>query len=169
MINSTYKHNIHLIAITSFVIMIATTGIATNAYASSFNSKDFKIKTFGIHDHTPFITVKGDAGGTKPTDHKTIYGYVFKTNDGVFGVVSHFGKDSKHQSGPNDTRYHAHKVTLDKNNCITSLKDVGKPSFSGHTVKLLDTHASKVNSVLTVKLDSSNSHHICVTKVFDSK
>ncbi len=113
--------------------------------------------------------MKAKQAGTKPTNHKTIYGYVFKTNDGVYGVVSHFGKYSKHQSEPNDTRYHSHKVTLDKNNCITSLKDEGKPSFGGHTVKLLDTHASKVNSVLTVKLDSSNSHHICVTKVFSSK
>lgn len=165
---STNKYNINLVVITVLVIMIATAGIATNAYAS-LHSKDFKIKIFGIHNHIPFMMVEGKAGGSKPTDHKTIYGYVFKTNDGIFGVVSHFGKDSKHQSGPNDTRYHAHKVTLNKNNCITSLKDEGNPRFGGHTVKLLDTHASKVNSVLTVKLTDSSSHHICVTKVFDSK
>lgn len=163
------KLNFHLLTTTALILMIASAGVAANAYASNFNANDFKIKKFGIHDHTPFLTVDGKAGGSKPTDHKTIYAYVFKTNDGIFGVVSHFGKDSPQQSGPGDTRYHAHKVTLDKKNCITSLKDEGKPSISGHTVKVLDTDASKVKGVLTAKLTASSSHHICVTKVFDSK
>jgi hypothetical protein len=65
--------------------------------------------------------------------------------------------------------YHAHKVTLDKNNCVSSLSDKGVVDLSGNTVKVLDTGANKVNSVLTAKLTVNNNHHICVDKVFDSQ
>ena len=164
-----YLTNNHkIVVISAFVMMMMTYGFATNAYAL-FHAKDFKITNFGIHNHTPFLKIKGKAGGSKPVNLKTIYGYVFKTNTGIFGVVSHHGKDSIHQKGPNDTRYHAHKVTLDKNNCITALKDIGIPSFGGHILKLHDTHATKVNGVLTAKITAFSSHHICVTKVFYSK
>jgi hypothetical protein len=55
---------------------------------------------------------------------------VFKTDKGIFAVVSHFGKDSSEQSGPNDLDYHAHKITLDKNNCVSSLKETGTAGVS---------------------------------------
>jgi hypothetical protein len=153
----------------AFVLLISATA-ATNAYASSgFNKQDFKIKSFGIRDNNPFLKVEGTAGGTKPSSHNTIYGYVFKTDKGIFAVVSHFNKDSKEQSGPKDLDYHAHKVTLDKNNCVSSINDKGVAHLSGDTVKVLDTDANKVKSVLTAKLTVENNHHICVDKVFDSQ
>ena len=62
---------------------------------------------------------------------------------------------------------HAHKITLDKNNCVSSLKETGTADLSGNTVKVLDTGASKVNSVLTAKLTVNNNHDICVE--FDSQ
>ena len=160
--------------------MLVTTGLiigTTNAFAASENNssghgfgiKDFKITTFGIQNHNPFLKVEGTAGGTKPSNHNTIYGYVFKTDKGIFAVVSHFGKDSNEQSGPNDLEYHAHKITLDKNNCVSSLKETGTADLSGNTVKVIDTGANKVNSVLTAKLTVNNNHDICVDKVFDSQ
>jgi hypothetical protein len=169
------------LSIPALASMLVTTGLiigTTNAFAASennhssghgFDIKDFKITTFGIQNHNPFLKVEGTAGGTKPSNHNTIYGYVFKTDKGIFAVVSHFGKDSSEQSGPNDLDYHAHKITLDKNNCVSSLKETGTADLSGNTVKVLDTGANKVNSVLTAKLTVNNNHDICVDKVFDSQ
>ncbi len=57
-------------------------------------------------------------------------------------------------------RYHAHKITLDKNNCTISLKDVGKPGIGGHTVKVVDTDTGKVNGVLITKITAFDSHQI---------
>jgi hypothetical protein len=153
---------------TAFVLLISATA-ASNAYASGFDIKDFKIKSFGIQNDNPFLKVEGTAGGTKPSSHDTIYGYVFKTDKGIFAVVSHFGKDSKEQSGPNDLDYHAHKITLDKKNCVSSLSDKGIADLSGNTVRVLHTDANKVNSVLTAKLTVKSNHDICVDKVFDSQ
>jgi hypothetical protein len=123
------------LSIIALASMLVTTGIivgtANSAFASSendnssnhgFNIKDFKITTFGIQNHNPFLKVEGTAGGTKPSNHNTIYGYVFKTDKGIFAVVSHFGKDSSEQSGPNDLDYHAHKITLDNNPQYSTLK-----------------------------------------------
>ena len=167
------------ISITALASILVTTGLiigTSNAFAASgdnsshgFNIKDFKINSFGIQNHNPFLKVEGTAGGTKPSNHNTIYGYVFKTDKGIFAVVSHFGKDSSEQSGPRDLDYHAHKITLDKNNCISSLKETGTADLSGNTVKVLDTGANKVNSVLTAKLTVKHNHDICVDKVFDSQ
>ena len=168
------------ISIIALASLLVTTGLiigTSNAFAASggdssnhgFNIKDFKITTFGIQNHNPFLKVEGTAGGTKPSNHNTIYGYVFKTDKGIFAVVSHFGKDSSEQSGPNDLDYHAHKITLDKSNCVSSLKETGTADLNGNTVKVLDTGANKVNSVLTAKLTVENNHHICVDKVFDSQ
>ncbi|MFL6318902.1 MAG: hypothetical protein ACJ72Q_00370 [Nitrososphaeraceae archaeon] len=168
------------ISIIALASMLVTTGLimgTSNAVAASennndnhgFDIKDFKIRTFGIQNNNPFLKVEGTAGGTQPSNHNTIYGYVFKTDKGIFAVVSHFGKDSSEQSGPNDLDYHAHKITLDKNNCVSSLKETGTADLSGNTVKVLDTGANKVNSVLTVKLTVNNNHDICVDKVFDSQ
>jgi hypothetical protein len=167
------------LSILALASMLVTTGLiigTSNAFAASgdnsnndFNIKDFKITTFGIQNHNPFLKVEGTAGGTQPSSHNTIYGYVFKTDKGIFAVVSHFGKDSSEQSGPNDLDYHAHKITLDKNNCVSSLKETGTADLTGNTVKVLDTGANKVNSVLTAKLTVNNNHDICVDKVFDSR
>ena len=173
-----------IFSIMALASMLATTGLiigTTHAFAASdnnddndsshgFDIKDFKITTFGIqNNNNPFLKVEGTAGGTEPSSHNTIYGYVFKTDKGIFAVVSHFGKDSSEQSGPNDLDYHAHKITLDKNNCVSSLKETGTADLSGNTVKVLDTGANKVNSVLTAKLTVNNNHEICVDKVFDSQ
>ncbi len=168
------------ISIIALASMLVTTGLiigTSNAFAASggdssnlgFNIKDFKITTFGIQNHNPFLKVEGTAGATKPSNHNTIYGYVFKTDKGIFAVVSHFGKDSSEQSGPNDLDYHAHKITLDKSNCVSSLKETGTADLSANTVKVLDTGANKVNSVLTAKLTVKHNHDICVDKVFDSQ
>ena len=67
---------------TAFVLLISATA-ASNAYASGFDIKDFKIKSFGIQNDNPFLKVEGTAGGTKPSSHDTIYGYVFKTDKGI--------------------------------------------------------------------------------------
>ena len=171
------------LSITALASMLVTTCLiigTSNAFATSdnnnnnsghgFDIRDFKITTFGIqNNNNPFLKVEGTAGGTKPSSHNTIYGYVFKTDKGIFAVVSHFGKDSSEQSGPNDLDYHAHKITLDKNNCVSSLKETGTADLSGNTVKVLDTGASKANSVLTARLTVNNNHDICVDKVFDSQ
>jgi hypothetical protein len=167
------------ISIIALASMLVTTGLiigTSNAFAASgdnsshdFDIQDFKITTFGIQNNNPFLKVEGTAGETQPSSHNTIYGYVFKTDKGIFAVVSHFGKDSSEQSSPNDLDYHAHKITLDKNNCVSSLKETGTADLSGNTVKVLDTGASKVNSVLTAKLTVKNNHDICVDKVFDSQ
>jgi hypothetical protein len=150
------------------ILTISTVG--TKAFASHFDLSDFQIKKFGIKDKNLFLTVEGKAGGTEAQNHKTILAYAFVTNHGIYAVTSHFGKDTSAQSGPNDIGYHAHLVKLDSNNCITSIthnEEGGVAKLNGHTVKVLDTDATKVNKVLTAKLTINDK--ICISKVFDSK
>jgi hypothetical protein len=168
--NSTVSQKVAILATCSVLLILAAA--ASSSYAFGFNIRDFKIKQFGIHDQTPFLTVEGKAGGTKASNHNTILAYVFETNHGIYAVTSHFGKDTSAQSGPNDLRYHAHLVTLNSQNCITSIthnEEGGVAKLNGHTVKVLDTDATKVNKVLTARLTISDNHRICVDKVFDSK
>ncbi len=136
---------------------------APSVYAAS---PDFTIVTFEIFDGNPSLTVKGTAGGTTPDKANEILAYVFFTNKGIFAVTSHESEDSNEVG--NDIEWHAHKVQLDDNNCVTSLKEQGKAALDGNRVSVEGTGASTVDKVLTALLVAEN-NNVCVEKVFDSQ
>ena len=99
-----WQKTISIVALAS--MLVTTTSIisgATNAFAADnnnnsshgFDIKDFKIKSFRIQNNNPFLKVEGTAGGTKPSSHNTIYGYVFKTDKGIFASIDLLHKASK--------------------------------------------------------------------------
>jgi len=148
-------------------LLVATLMIkAPSLYAAD---ADFQIKKFGIDQNgDPFLTVEGTAGGTKPTQTGDIFAYVFFTDDGIYAVTSHPGIEDSSEV-KDDANWHAHKVKLDNNNCVTSLKEKGDALLHGNKVSVENIdQATKVDKVLTAKLVAEN-NNVCVKKVFDSK
>lgn len=136
---------------------------APSVYAAS---PDLTITDFGIDDDgNPFITVKGTAGGTVPDEKGDIYAYVFFTDDGIYAVTSHPGIEDSSEV-EDDEEWHAHKVTLNGNNCVASLDEDGKASLDGNTVTVEDTDADSVDKVLTAVLSAEKKGGVCVAKVF---
>ena len=151
------------LAVSVFLIVGTNSILAQNA----LNEADFKIKDFGIKDGTPWLSVEGKAGGSKPQNASQIYAYAFVTDKGIFAVVSHGVEDSAEVA--NDTQWHAHGVTLDDKNCVTKLNDDGTAQVDD-TIKVADTNATKVDKVMTAVLGINNADSkVCVEKVIDSK
>ena len=152
-----------LIAISAILIAGANSALAQ----SSPNEADFKIKDFGIKDGKPWLSVEGKAGASKPQYASQIFAYVFVTDKGIFGVVSHGVEDSSEVA--NDTQWHSHGVTLDEKNCVTKLNEDGDGEVTD-TVGVANTNATKVDKVMTALLGINNADaKVCVEKVFDSK
>lgn len=157
--------------------VLAVSMIVTPAWASQINdprdatNANFDIKGAGIDDNgNPYIKVFGNAGGTISTTTGTIYAYVLVTDDGIYAVTSHGGVEDSTEVG-DDRQYHAHKVTLDENNCVTSLVEDGVALLNNNKVTVLGTSATTVNGALTVQLNAGAGtcpSTIAVTAVFDS-
>ena len=110
----------------------------------------------------------GEAGGTRSDTKGIIFAYVFVTDAGIYAVTSHGGiKDSTEVPADEQDQYHAHLVTLDQNNCVTSLKEDGNAVLQNKRVIVTGTDATEVNAALTAKLTASHDR-ICVTEVFDT-
>ncbi len=92
------------------------------------NNPNFDITQAGITDDGNLrLTVVGTVGTTTPSvpsQSNLIYAYVFITNAGIIAVTSHQGDDSGQVT--NDLTWHTHRVTLDSNYYVTSIKDFGK-------------------------------------------
>jgi len=131
-----------------------------------FKKSAFDITSKGVDSQgNPFMKVKGIAGSSIPSQTDKIYAYVFITDKGVYAVASHAIEDSTEVGS--DLRWHAHKVTLDSNNCITSITEDGDADLKIRTVKVLNTDKPlNLQSVLTAEL-TIGSNGPCVTKVFD--
>ena len=152
-----------LIAISAILIAGANSALGQ----SSLNEADFKIKDFGIKDGKPWLSVEGKAGASKPQNASQIFAYVFVTDKGIFGVVSHGVEDSSEVA--NDTQWHSHGVTLDDKNCVTKLNEDGDGEVND-MVGVANTNATKVDKVMTALLGINNADaKVCVEKVFDSK
>ena len=136
---------------------------APSAYAAS---PHLTITDFGIdEDGNPFLTVKGTAGGTVPDETGDIYAYVFLTDAGAYAVTSHPGIEDSTEV-EDDEEWHAHKVTLDEDKCVTDIEEDGNAALDGSTVTVEDTDADSVDSVLTAVLSAEKKGGICVVKVF---
>lgn len=136
---------------------------APSVYAAS---PDLTITDFGIDgDGNPFITVEGTAGETVPDETGDIYAYVFFTDDGIYAVTSHPGIEDSSEVG-DDEEWHAHKVTLNGDNCVKSLDEDGNASLDGNTVTVEDTDADSVDNVLSAVLSAEKKGGVCVAKVF---
>ncbi|HEX5920711.1 MAG TPA: hypothetical protein VFY55_02925 [Nitrososphaeraceae archaeon] len=149
-------------------ILVTTLMMTAPGLYASTSSEGFKIQTFGIDDDgNPFLTVNGQAGGKTPDKTGDIFAYVFFTDDGIYAVTSHPGvEDSKEVEDDED--WHAHKVKLDSNNCVTSLKEQGDALLDGDKVSVENTKATEVTKVLTALLVAEGDE-VCVEEVFDSK
>src|ERR1051325_7614772 len=149
--------------VVAILVGIGATLIVASSIAvaqSTFNEADFKIKDFGIKDGTPWLTVDGKAGGSKPGNASQIYAYAFVTDKGIFAVVSHGVEDSAEV--PNDTQWHAHGVTLDEKNCVSKLNDDGDAQVDD-MIKVANTNATKVDKVMTAILGINNADaSVCV-------
>ena len=137
-------------------------GDATNG------NPDFDIRRAGITDTGKLrMVVQGEAGGTRPSgadQADLVYAYVFVTDVGIVAVTSHRAEDSG-QVG-NDLAWHSHRVTLDSNNCVSSIQDFGKARLNDHSVYVGNTGATSIDAVLTAELTIDGG--VCVTAVWDS-
>jgi hypothetical protein len=84
---------------------------------------------------------------------------VFETNKGTFAVSSDWMYP----------QWHTHKITLDENNCVKSMKmNIGGAEIAD-VVKLTETNATNVKKVMTAEFALGESDgSICTTKIFDS-
>jgi hypothetical protein len=148
------------ITIVAGTVLVATLMMIT---ASKVNAVDpnFEIKKFGIDQNgDPFLTVEGTAGGTKPTEPNQVFAYVFDTDNGIFAVASHKFEDSTEVK--NDLNWHAHKIKLDSNKCITSLKEQGDALLKGDKVSVENIdQVSKVKDAFAVELEKADGK-VCV-------
>ncbi|HET7641537.1 MAG TPA: hypothetical protein VFK47_22695 [Ktedonobacteraceae bacterium] len=160
-----------ILAATTLPAILAVAAIspmATPAYAASdprgdvtTGNPDFDINNFGVNSQDgPYLTVYGDAGGTVPGQVGIIYAYIFFTDDGIYAVTSHVLEDST-ETG-NDIQWHAHKITLLDNRCITSVLEDGWAVVEGKPVTVAGTNASSISSVMTAEVTGN-----CITEVFD--
>jgi hypothetical protein len=147
---------------TSLTITDAT-GDVTN------NDPNFDITSARITEKNILsMTVAGKAGGTTPSDlsqANLVYAHVFFTDVGVIAVTSHQAEDSGQVN--NDLKWHAHLVTLDDDNCVTSIEDFGKAKLRDSRIDVGQTGATSVSQVLTAELEISGSS-VCVSQVWDS-
>ena len=156
-----------LIAVFIAISAILIAGTNNVLAQNQLNEADFKIKEFGVKDGKPWLTVEGKAGASTPQNASQIYAYVFVTDKGIFGVVSHGVEDSAEVA--NDTQWHSHGVTLDEKNCVSKLNEDGDAEVTD-TVGVANSNATKVDKVMTALLGINNADaKVCVEKVFDSK
>jgi hypothetical protein len=167
--------NISLVlALAATISAVGLYSSPTEVFAATINDQrndtanpDFDIRGAGLDDNgDPYIRVSGAAGGTTSDTEGTIYGYVFITDAGIYAVTSHGGIEDSEEVG-DDEQYHAHLVTLDENNCVTSIEEDGDAVLHNNRVTVTGTDATEVDQVLTVELTASDDG-ICVTEVFDT-
>ena len=155
-----------LLAFVAVGSLVCLNTAATSNVVTAQEEADFKIKDSGITDGTPWLTVEGKAGGSKPQNASQIYAYAFVTDNGTYAVASHGVEDSAEVA--NDTQWHAHGVTLDEINCVEKLNDDGDAEVND-MVKVTNITATKVDKVMTAVLGINNADaSVCVEKVFDS-
>ena len=136
------------------------------AVPADFDIRKFGIKTFQGARY-PYLKVAGHAGGTQPDPATSdILAYVFVTDAGVFAVASHGFNDSSEQMGDPDLTWHAHKVTLDAQNCISSIDETGEEGLTRKRVFLAESGATTVSKVLTARL-TVDAGSVCVAQVYD--
>jgi hypothetical protein len=126
---------------------------------SKFNEGDFKIKNFGVgNDGNPYLTVDGIPGRSIPQKDNLGYAYVFVTDNGIYAVTSDWMYP----------QWHAHKITLDQNNCVGSINMKGGAEV-GDMVKVTKTDETKVDKVITEEFIVNNlDGSICPAVIFDS-
>jgi len=148
-------------------VLVATLMMITVSNVNAGDDPNFQIKKFGIDQNDePFLTVEGKAGGTTTDEPNKGFAYVLDTDAGIFAVASHNFEDSTEVK--DDVDWHAHKIKLDSDSCITSLKEKGDALLRGDKVSVENIdQVSKVKGALTVSLEKADGK-VCAT-VIDSK
>lgn len=136
---------------------------ATIDSSPRFNVKDFKITSFGVTNHNPFVVVQGKAGGTKGDESgDNEFGYVFYTDKGLFGAFSAF---------PNQpyTSSHFTQKTVNGNTCLDKAQKVGHVVISGHNLTIIGININKVNRALTELSFTDSDNGNCINTIYSSK
>ena len=135
--------------------------------SSSVNINDFRINNFGTDSHRNiFLNVIGHPGASMPTNSEQLFSYLFFTNNGVYAVSV--------SEDPSSIE-NAARITLDKNNCISSSHNIGKTDIHGNilTIGLIPFSSSSVLSTLAIHKVETVQFNIddtgtCIVNVFDS-
>ncbi len=130
---------------------------------SHFDINNFKIITFGVKNHNPFVIVQGNAGGTRGDESGyNELGYIFYTNKGLFGAFSAF-PDQLYMSS------HFTQKNIKGNACLDKSHTAGHVIINGHKLTISDIDINKVDKVLTELsfVDSDNGN--CINTVYDIK
>jgi hypothetical protein len=127
----------------------------------------FDLNAFRMVGNTvPMLQVEGRAGSVTPDLRSNdILAYVFNTDAGTFAVASHSLEDSVESAV--DLDWHAHRITLNEQGCITGIEETGDAYVKGHLVGVLNSGATQLNSVATVVVTPGESG-VCVSRVMDS-
>jgi hypothetical protein len=148
--------------------------VISNAYAITFDKKDYMITNFGLKSGNPFITVQGKAGGSyDPSCGDECWdGYVFVTDKGTFQISVAEGEGSKPYYGADQLKVNSIK----SGECLLTKTAHGKPSFSGNTAEYTDHNLSfgKVNKAYTMQVSADDPDSKCITgfhivKIFSEK
>ena len=154
-----------IIAVTVSVLILTSLIIIpfSNTSAQSFNIKNFKITTFGIKNHNPFVVVQGKAGGTRGDESgDNEFGYVFDTDKGLFGAFSAF---------PNQPYISSHFTQKNVNGqtCLDKAQTTGHVAISGHKLTITGININNVKKVWTQLSFTDTENGNCVNKVYSSK
>ncbi len=161
-------NKIIIAAVLSLFLLVpaaALTPAAGHGISDKNWKKSFKITSYGTDKNgNPYMTVEGMAGEFEPEDESSIYAYVFVTKQGTYAVTSHMGNDTPDEEH-DELDWHAHKITLDRKNCITSLNSEGEFEMMTNRVTLLDTGTSSVSEAMAFEFEESGDK-TCATEKF---
>jgi hypothetical protein len=131
--------------------------------ALGFNTNDFKIITFGVENHNPFVVVQGKAGASRGDESgDNEFGYIFYTDKGLFGAFSAF---------PNQpyTSSHFTEENINGHICLNKAQKAGHVVTNGHKLIITGIHINKINKVMTKLFFTDSDNGNCVNKVYSSK
>ncbi|MGN6629996.1 MAG: PKD domain-containing protein, partial [Candidatus Nitrosocosmicus sp.] len=154
----------------SFKVLPQKNNDTDNNSTLSSSMNDFKITSFGVENHNPFVIVQGQAGGTKGAiGADAIEAYLFYTDKGKFGAFS-FDENSPYLSSKFTTKIS--KGGVNGETCVNINEPIGDVATSGHKLTITGINVNKVNNVQTVDIDTNpdqNGISNCIIKTWDSK
>lgn len=163
-------YNFSYVTIMLFIILIlfalGTTIVKDIAYANPVShsnlDENFTITNFGVNNNNPFLTVRGQAGGTLgDSDGDLEFAYMFHTDKGLFSASS---AGDPYVSAKNTQKIVQGKI------CLKSAHPEGHVSLDGHKLTITGIN---INRLLKVEADEDNLADVlgnnCIDQVISHK